>query len=130
MNLNKVVIGIGSNIDPEEHIGQARDIISKTHNILKSSQFIETEPIGYKDQDFFINGALLIETEMEVDSLTSWLKELETKLGRIKTENKFGPRTIDLDIIVWNGKVVDDEVYEREFLLNSIKELLPELHIE
>ena len=66
-----------------------------------------------------------------MDNLTlkSWLKNLEKKLGRVRLENKNGPRTIDLDIIIWNREVVDNEVYEREFLLNSINELLPELKI-
>jgi 2-amino-4-hydroxy-6-hydroxymethyldihydropteridine diphosphokinase len=67
---------------------------------------------------------------MDKLTLKSWLKNLEKELGRIKSENKNGPRTIDLDIIVWNGKVVESEVYEREFLINSINELLPELKIQ
>ncbi len=66
---------------------------------------------------------------MDPSTFKSWLKNLEKKLGRVKSENKDGPRTIDLDIIVWNGKVVDSEVYEREFLINSINELLPELKL-
>jgi 2-amino-4-hydroxy-6-hydroxymethyldihydropteridine diphosphokinase len=57
------------------------------------------------------------------------LKELESKLGRVNTDNRYGPRTIDLDILVWNGEVVDEEVYEREFLRKSIKELLPDLDL-
>ena len=64
---------------------------------------------------------------MGLSELKYWLKTLEQKLGRTKTENKNGPRTIDLDIIAWNGKVIDNEVYEREFLLNSIKEILPDI---
>ncbi len=53
------------------------------------------------------------------------LREIESGLGRVRTGNKNGPRTIDLDILVWNGEVVDDDVYEREFLKTSIRELLP-----
>lgn len=127
MKLNEVVIGVGSNIDPVKNIKIAEQTISANHNLIKISSFIETEPIGYKNQDNFLNGALLIETEMGLSELKYWLKTLEQKLGRTKTENKNGPRTIDLDIIVWNGKVVDHEVYEREFLLNSIKEILPDI---
>lgn len=127
MKLNEVVIGVGSNIDPVNNIKIAEQTISANHNLIKISSFIETEPIGYKNQDNFLNGALLIETEMGLSELKYWLKTLEQKLGRTKTENKNGPRTIDLDIIVWNGKVIDNEVYEREFLLNSIKEILPDI---
>ena len=127
MKLNEVVIGVGSNIDPVKNIKIAEQTISANHNLIKISSFIETEPIGYKNQDNFLNGALLIETEMGLSELKYWLKTLEQKLGRTKTENKNGPRTIDLDIIAWNGKVIDNEVYEREFLLNSIKEILPDI---
>jgi 2-amino-4-hydroxy-6-hydroxymethyldihydropteridine diphosphokinase len=47
----------------------------------------------------------------------------------VKTDNKHGPREIDLDILVWNGEVVDEEVYEREFLRKSINELMPEMDL-
>jgi len=53
------------------------------------------------------------------------LREIESGLGRVRTANKNGPRTIDLDILVWNGEVVDADVYERGFLRDSIIELLP-----
>ena len=129
MKLNEVVIGVGSNIDPENNIKEAKKAVELTHDLIKTSSFIETEPIGCKNQNNFLNGAFLIETEMDTLTLKSWLKNLEEKLGRVKSENKNGPRTIDLDIIIWNREVVDNEVYEREFLLNSINELLPELKI-
>jgi len=129
MKFNEVVIGVGSNIDPENNIKVAKQTIAQSHNLIKTSSFIETQPIGCDNQNNFLNGAFLIKTEMDTLTLKSWLKNLEAKLGRVKTENKNGPRTIDLDIIVWNGEVVDNEVYEREFLLNSINELLPELNI-
>ena len=127
MNYNEVVIGVGSNIDPEYNIREAEKIVSKHHNLINTSSFVETEPIGFKEQQNFINGAFLIQTKMDSSTLKAWLKDLEQRLGRVSTENKNGPRTIDLDIIVWNGEIVDDEVYDREFLLNSVKELLPDI---
>jgi len=129
MNVNRAVIGLGSNIDPEENIRRAKDAIAREFKLIKSSSFVETEPVGYKDQDRFINGALLIETELNAQGLESWLKMLESELGRVKTDNKHGPRSIDLDILVWNGEVVDGEVYEREFLRRSIEELLPDIDL-
>jgi len=130
MRLNKIVIGVGSNVDPEKNIEEAKNAVVNQHNLIKASSFIETAPIGCKSQNNFLNGAFLVETEMDSAALKSWLKNLEKKLGRVKSENKDGPRTIDLDIIVWNGEVVDSEVYEREFLINSINELLPELKLK
>ncbi len=130
MGKNTAVIGLGSNIDPESNIKKARDAIAGEFEVIKSSSFVETEPIGYKEQRNFLNGALLIETGMDVQGLKSRLRALESDLGRVWTENRDGPRTIDLDILVWNGEVVDGEVYERNFLKTSIGELLPDLDLD
>ena len=129
MNVNRAVIGLGSNITAEENIRKAKEAIGGKFKIIKSSSFVETEPVGFKEQDRFINGALLIETESEAPELKSWLKKLELKLGRVKSKIKYGPRTIDLDILVWNGEIVEEEVYEREFLRRSINELMPDLDL-
>ncbi len=130
MKQNQVIIGAGSNIGPNENIELARKALAGNFKLLKASRLIETKPIGYADQDNFLNCAFLIETEMDSASLKSWLIDLEDKLGRIRAENKNGPRTIDLDIVVWNGQVVDSDVYDREFLRNSVKELIPQLDID
>jgi len=129
MNVNRAVIGLGSNINAEENIRRAKEAIAGEFMLIKSSSFVETEPVGFKEQDRFINGALLIETELNATRLESRLKVLETELGRVKTDNKYDPRSIDLDILVWNGEVVDEEVYEREFLRKSINELMPDLDL-
>lgn len=127
--MNRAVIGLGSNINPEENIREAKDAIGGKFKIIKSSSFVKTDPVGIMDQDKFLNGALLIDSVMEAPELKSWLKNLESKLGRVKSEIRHGPRTIDLDILVWNGKIVDEEVHEREFLKKSIEELMPELDL-
>jgi 2-amino-4-hydroxy-6-hydroxymethyldihydropteridine diphosphokinase len=129
MKTNSVVIGLGSNINPEENIRKVIEAVASELHIVKSSSFVKTEPVGFKEQDRFLNGALLVETELDSDSLKSWLKELESKMGRINTDNRYGPRTIDIDILVWNGEVVDEEVYERDFLRRSIAELIPDIDI-
>lgn len=127
MKVNRVVIGVGSNIRPEENIRRAKAAIQSAHELVKVSSFVQTEPLGFKEQGIFTNGAFLVNTDMDSDELKAWLKNVENNLGRVKFDNKYGPRTIDLDILVWNGEVVDDEVNERAFLRESIHELLPEL---
>lgn len=127
--LNEVVIGIGSNINPKINIKKTKELISTKARILKISSFIETVPLGVKKQNNFINGSILITTDMNKNALEFWLRNLEDKLGRMRTLNKYGPRTIDLDILVWNGKVIDGDVYKRSFLRSSIEELLPDLKL-
>ncbi|HML95201.1 MAG TPA: 2-amino-4-hydroxy-6-hydroxymethyldihydropteridine diphosphokinase [Thermodesulfobacteriota bacterium] len=125
MKTNRAVVGLGSNIDPEENIRKAIEIIRGEVRLIEASSFVETEPVGLKEQRSFINGALLIETSLGASELKTRLREMEAALGRVRTGDKNGPRTIDLDILVWNGEVVDDDVYEREFLRSSIRELIP-----
>lgn len=123
----QAIIGIGSNIEPERYIPLAVKRISEAHSILAESTFVQTKPVGFHDQADFINGAIRIQTSMDFRSLKDWLHVIEKELGRIRGENKFGPRTMDLDILVWCGKIVDEDVYKRSFLRNSIREVWPEI---
>lgn len=68
---------------------------------------------------------MLIETPLGQEEVVAILKLIEKEQGRVRTANKNGPRTIDLDLIVFNGDVLDDDVYERNFLKQAIEELLP-----
>ena len=125
--MNQVVIAIGSNIDPEKNIRMAIAKIRVNFELRAESAFVTTKPIGNTDQPDFTNGALLISTHLKPPELKRWLKNVEKKLGRTKSQDKNGPRTIDLDIAVWNGKIVDNDVHERNFLKNAVFELLPSL---
>ncbi len=125
--MNQAVIGVGSNIDPENNIAKARHLVSRHFNILKASSFVVTKPIGFSIQPDFQNGAWLIECREDLQRLTESLHEIEKQLKRVRTENKNGPRTIDLDVIVWNNKIIDKDVYTRDFLKESLLELCPEL---
>lgn len=128
--MNKAVIGFGSNIDPEKNIAKARHLITNAFTILGESEFVRTKPVGFTEQDDFINGSMHIETELKFEQLKQTLKEIEGRLGRKVSSIKFGPRTIDLDIVIFNGKVVDQDFYERDFLKNSVLELIPDLKYE
>jgi 2-amino-4-hydroxy-6-hydroxymethyldihydropteridine diphosphokinase len=128
--MNRAVIGMGSNVSPEDNISKAILRISQVHRIIKQSRFVVTPPIGSTDQPDFINGALLIETAMERDSLKAWLQKVEAELGRVRSENRNAPRTIDLDIVVWSGEIVDEDVYLRDFLRRAVQEVCPGLKLE
>ena len=121
--MNQCIIGIGSNVDAEKNIRRALEFLGASFPILGISEMIETEPIGIKNQPKFTNGAVKIETGLEQNELQQYLKKLEDQLGRDRSLPKFGPRTIDLDIIIWNNRVVDDDYYERDFLRKSCAEL-------
>jgi len=125
--MNTAVIGLGSNIEPEENIDQARRLLRGRFTVKNESEFIETAPVGYTKQDNFINGAVLVETDLTLEKLNARLKDFEKQLGRQESPVRFGPRTIDLDIVVFNNRIIDQDFYSRDFLKNSVLELLPNL---
>ena len=126
---HEVVIGLGSNIDPEANLEQAVLELKSRFKVSKRSQWTRTKPIGIQDQPDFYNGALLMETELEQQSLKKELKRIEDILGRDRSLPKFGPRTIDLDILIWNKKVVDEDYYARDFLRKGVEEIIPDLEL-
>jgi 2-amino-4-hydroxy-6-hydroxymethyldihydropteridine diphosphokinase len=121
--MNEVIIGIGSNIDAETNISKMLEILKSHVEIIKVSSFIKTKPIGIENQPEFTNGAVKIKANLNREDLTCLLKGIEDQMGRDRTAPKFGPRNIDLDIVVWNGEIVDDDYYTRDFLQKSVGEI-------
>ena len=125
MICNKVVIALGSNIEPEENLELAVVELKSRFKVSKRSQWIRTKPIGILDQPDFFNGVLIMVTELGIESLKQELKSIEDLMGRDRSKPKFGPRIIDLDILIWNRKVHDKDYYDREFLRKGVEEILP-----
>ena len=121
--MNDCIMGIGSNIDAYYHIPEMLRLLGTYVQIVQVSQMVQTKPIGMSEQPDYTNGAVRILTEMQREELSIFLKQLEDKMGRDRSEQKSGPRNIDLDILIWNNKVVDQDYYTREFLRNSAAEL-------
>ncbi len=127
----EVIIAMGSNIDPERNMEQALEELEALGNILLTTDFIYTKALKFEEQDDFLNGAVLLETGLPLELLARQLRLIEARLGRMRTENKNAPRTIDLDIISYNGIIIDVEgLKDFEFLRAFVKELAPEINIE
>lgn len=127
---NSAIISIGSNIDPNQNVQKARLKIAQIGSILQETKTIYTKPINFIEQDDFLNGAVLIQTKLYFEELIEHLKSIEDDLGRVRTENKNGPRTIDLDVIVFNKVPVDKEISKFDFLISFVHELQPEVQIK
>ena len=125
--MNRTVIGVGSNIDPDTSIAQAKREMTTQFRVLAESPVVETAPVGYTNQANFKNGTVLLETPLGRDDVTKILKGIEMKLGRQSGAERFGPRTIDLDVVVWNNRVVDPDFYTRDFLHDAVLAVLPGL---
>jgi len=125
--MNQVIVSVGSNMDPLENIGKAADILDGMDFLVSVSRFIRTSPEGFKEQPDFLNGAFYIETSLAEPELKSCLKKIEARLGRIRTENKNGPRTIDLDIVAFNGEIIDPDYHRYPFVKSSTDEIFEQI---
>jgi 2-amino-4-hydroxy-6-hydroxymethyldihydropteridine diphosphokinase len=128
-----VYIGIGSNLG--DKVSQCERAISEIlkvdrHHLLARSSFFKTKPIGYTAQDWFVNGVIKIETDLKPLPLLRVLKDIESKLGRKETF-RWGPRTIDLDILFFDREKIELEelqiphpfLHERQFVLAPLAEI-------
>ena len=130
-------VGIGSNLgDREAHLRSALDLLAAEEGIdvVAVSRLRETEPVGPVAQGPFLNGAVQVTTELPPRKLLARLLDVEERLGRVRTE-RLGPRTIDLDLLVYGDEIVDEpglvvphpRLYERRFALEPLAELAPAL---
>ena len=120
---HKCIIGIGSNINAESNFAATLYLLRIDHELIAVSTWIKTEPIGIIDQPDFLNGAAKVLTKMDKPEFQTYLKEVEDRLGRDRMAPKFGPRTIDLDIVVWDGEVIDKDYFKRDFLKKVVDEI-------
>jgi 2-amino-4-hydroxy-6-hydroxymethyldihydropteridine diphosphokinase len=137
----KAYVGLGANLgDREATIRRAVERLAEEPGIevLAVSSLRETDPVGYLDQPRFLNGAVALETELAPRDLLERLLAIELELGRKRGEGpRFGPRSIDLDLLLYGGEVVDEpglnvphpRLAERRFALEPLHELDPSLRL-
>jgi 2-amino-4-hydroxy-6-hydroxymethyldihydropteridine diphosphokinase len=132
----RAYVGIGANLgDRERTIRDAIRLLGS--EVVAVSQLRETEPWGYADQPAFLNGAVLLETERTPRELLERLLEVERELGRVREGPRYGPRAIDLDLLLYGEEVVDEpglevphpRLHERAFALEPLLDLDPELSV-
>lgn len=125
--MHTVYLGLGSNINPEQNLKRAVDILRKSVSLEALSAVWETPPYGSRGPNF-LNAAARIRTPLSSPLLkTLVLRRIEVQLGRIRTFNKNAARTIDLDVLVYDDRVVDPKVWTQVFVALPLAELLPEL---
>jgi 2-amino-4-hydroxy-6-hydroxymethyldihydropteridine diphosphokinase len=123
--MHRAVIAYGSNIRPDANVPAAEAAVSGAMRLVAASARVRTAPVGNADQPDFTNGAWLVETEMERGALEAWLHGVEAALGRERGADRCAPRTMDLDVVVWDGIVVHGDFAEKEFVRKAVLELLP-----
>ena len=131
--MNKAYIALGTNIEPRDfYLSEALNLLEAHEAIAiqKRSSIYETAPVGYLDQGDFLNMVVEVQTLLDPTALLEAIQEIEDKLGRTR-EIRFGPRTIDLDILLYNEEQISEPkltiphpaMHERAFVLVPLVEI-------
>lgn len=138
--MNKAYLGLGTNMgDKQAYLKEACKIISDNPNIniVKISKVYKTKAWGYTNQDDFLNICIEVDTNLSPEELLEVCHEVENKLNRVRVI-RWGPRTIDVDILFFNNIISTDEnlilphprIKERAFVLIPLMDLNKELAID
>ena len=130
--MTRVWLALGSNLgDRAGYLRAAREALPDAGiTMVQASRVAETDPVGIRDQPRFLNQVLEVETSLEPRPLLDAVKAVEQQLGRV-TRERWGPREIDIDILRYDGRTVDEpglhiphpELPNRPFLLDLLQEL-------
>lgn len=125
--LHEAVVLIGSNIEPETNVPQAIARLQETSELITVSQIWETEPVGSAGPNF-LNIAAMLRCKQDADALKDEiLYPIENELGRVRTPDRNAPRTIDLDIVLFDEQVLEQRLWELPFIAIPVAELCPDL---
>ncbi len=136
LTMAQAFVGIGSNIAPEKNVQKAIRLLSLKTRVRGISTVYLTEPEGNPEQPPFYNLVVEIETEMSPEELKyRVLRKIEDDLGRVRTQDKYAPKTIDLDLILYDDLALqtkdltlpNPEILSRPFLAFPLSELSPDL---
>ena len=134
---HSVFLALGSNINPVENLRACLKLLQEKFDIRAFSPVYETPPIGFTEQAAFLNAAVQISTELDPPSVKAILQNIENQLGRVRDpNNKNAPRTIDLDIALWdeaaftygekNWRVPDPDILRFVHLARPLSDLAPD----
>jgi len=133
--MSVVYLSLGSNMgDKEDNIRKALKLIEDVDEIRKVSPLYQTEPMGFKNQSYFLNCVIEVQTNSNPEQMLLFLKSIEQKLGRINTV-KNGPRIIDIDILLYDDFCIETDdiviphprLHERLFVLIPLMDVNPDV---
>ena len=136
--MTRAYVGLGSNVgDRERMLWSALHMLAFNPevDVVAVSSIRETDPVGFLDQPRFLNAAAAVETELAPRALLDLLLSVERELGRTRDGPRFGPRSIDLDLLLYGEEALEEpglsvphpRLHERRFVLEPLAELDPEL---
>ena len=140
MSARRAYIGLGSNVDqPVQQIKRALIALAgmPATRLIAASRLYGNPPMGPQDQPDYINAAACIETELGPHALLGMLQTIEDQQDRARSERRWGPRTIDLDLLLFDDEIIDDvkltvphpDISQRAFVLVPLCEIAPDIAI-
>ncbi|MBN1451070.1 MAG: 2-amino-4-hydroxy-6-hydroxymethyldihydropteridine diphosphokinase [Anaerolineales bacterium] len=117
---------VGSNVQPEKNLVLGIELLRRRVKIVRVSSVWETPAVGSSGPDF-LNAAVLVDTPMDADELKNRvLGPLEAQLGRVRSEDKNAPRPIDIDIIIYDKRLLDPTLWQHAYRAVPVAEVLPD----
>lgn len=125
--MHQVYLSLGSNIEPEINLPRAIELLSEYGELLKLSRAWESAAVG-SDGPNFLNACALFLTPLPLADLkTQVIRPIEAKLGRKRTADKYAPRTIDIDTVLFDGQSCHDKFWKMAFVVIPLAEINPQL---
>ena len=119
-------LSLGSNIHPEINLTRAVQMLSQHGEILNISSVWESEPVGGSGRNY-LNACLAYKTIQSQEHLKAkTIHAIETSLGRRRTDDKYAPRTIDIDLIIFDDKIISGRWLAQAFVVVPLAEVLPD----
>lgn len=124
--LHRAYLSIGSNIQPEHYLPKAVALLAEYGHVQSVSQVWESHAVG-SDGPNFLNACLLFLSSLEAQQLKEEvIRDIEARLGRVRGPDKFAPRTVDLDIVLFDGQTLELRHWQSPFVLVPLAELVPD----
>jgi 2-amino-4-hydroxy-6-hydroxymethyldihydropteridine diphosphokinase len=122
----KVLIGVGSNIEPERNLPAALRMLAELTHVVKISSIWQTKAVGSNGPDY-LNAAVLLDTDLPLTALRKdVLTIIEAQLGRERSADKYKDRTIDLDVLIYNEEQIDPELWTQAHVAVPAAQILPD----
>ena len=125
-DLHQAYLSLGSNIQPETNLVQALELLREYGGLEKISSAWESESVGAEGPHYLNVCVLLVTPLMQRELKEQALLPIESRLGRERGADKFAPRTIDIDIVLFDGKSCDDRYWEQAFVVVPLAQIIPE----
>lgn len=124
--MHQVYLSLGSNIQPEVNLPRAIELLHEYGEIHKVSRAWESKAVG-SDGPNFLNACVLFTSSLSQAEIKDQVtRPIETKLGRKRSADKYAPRTIDIDIVLFDGQLCDDKFWKQAFVVAPLAEIYPE----